>query len=216
MIGKKFCILLVEKEAEERSKNGTIKYDCKCDCGNTVTVDGASLRNGNTKSCGCLQKSLASSVCIKRNTTHGMSNTRLYGLWNDIKRRCYNTNDVSYKSYGARGIKMCEEWKNNFQSFADWAYKTGYDAMAQRGEYTIERIDINKDYSAENCTWKTIAEQQRNKRSTKKYSYKGKCYTLSELENLSGIKSATLFNRIEYIGMPVENAVNTPVRGRHG
>ena len=211
MIGKKFGMLLGEKETEERSKSGTIKYICNCDCGNTVTVDGTSLRNGNTKSCGCLQKSLAKSMCVKRNTVHGMANTRLYRLWSDIKRRCYNKSDVSYKFYGGRGIKMCEEWRNDFKVFADWAYKTGYDITAQRGEYTIERINVNEDYSAENCTWKTIVEQQRNKRSTKKYLYNGEYYTLSELENLSGIKSTTLFNRIKYMGMSINKAVETPV-----
>jgi hypothetical protein len=111
---------------------------------------------------------------------------------------------------------MCEEWKNDFQAFAGWAYKTGYDATARRGEYTIERIDVNKDYNAENYTWRTITEQQRNKRNTKKYLYKGEYYTLAELEDLSGIKYGTLYDRIKYMGMSVSEAIDTPVRRRNG
>ena len=143
LTGQRFGRLTVLERTE-------LKWLCKCDCGNKKIVAGGHLVSGDTKSCGCLR--------IK----HGMRNTRLYSIWHGMKERCYNTKHKFYKHYGGRGIKVCEEWKNDFQTFADWALSHGY-----ADNLTIDRIDVNGNYEPSNCQWATNAEQQRNKRNSK-------------------------------------------------
>lgn len=94
------------------------------------------------------------------------SNTRLYKVWGSMKARCSTPSHSSYKNYGAKGITVCEEWAGDFAAFREWAIETGYDEEAPRGQYTLERIDANGPYSPENCCWKTIQEQERNKSTT--------------------------------------------------
>ena len=94
------------------------------------------------------------------------SNTRLYKVWCSMKGRCNTPSHTAYKNYGARGITVCKEWAEDFGAFMDWAMQTGYDEEAPRGKYTLERIDTNGPYSPENCCWKTIQEQERNKSTT--------------------------------------------------
>lgn len=94
------------------------------------------------------------------------SNTRLYKIWSSMKSRCSTPSHTSYKNYGAKGITVCEEWARDFGAFREWAIEAGYDEEAPRGQYTLERIDVKGPYSPENCCWKTIQEQERNKNTT--------------------------------------------------
>lgn len=94
----------------------------------------------------------------KANFTHGKTYTRLYNIWCAMKGRCYRHTNDHYSSYGERGIEVCNEWKNDFQSFYDWAINNGYNE-----NLTIDRIDNNKGYSPENCQWLSFLKIQENK-----------------------------------------------------
>ena len=89
---------------------------------------------------------------------HGLSNTRLYSIFRDMKRRCYNPNFSEFKAYGGKGIIICDEWLRNFQSFYDWAMTNGY-----QDDLTIDRINSSKIYSPDNCRWLTLEENSRNR-----------------------------------------------------
>ena len=115
-------------------------------------------------SCGCYKRE----QLLKAVTKHGYYHTRLFNVWKSMLRRCDNEKAEAYKWYGARGIKVCAEWRKNFLSFREWALVNGYDETADRGKYTIDRIDVNGNYEPTNCRWITIAEQQRNRRNNRK------------------------------------------------
>jgi len=147
--GQKFGRLLVVGDSGKR-KNKKIIYLCKCDCGNLAEVRSTSLKNRNTRSCGCLQCEVASKVG-RNNIKHGEAGrTRLYKIWMGMKVRCINPNAANYKWYGGRGIFVCDEWINSFMIFRDWALSNGY-----ANNLTIDRIDNDSNYEPSNCQWIT-------------------------------------------------------------
>lgn len=132
---------------------------------------------------------------------NGQSNTRLHRIWTNIKTRCYNVNSPNYKRYGGRGIAVCFEWRNSFELFYQWAMSNGYS-----DDLTIDRIDVNGDYEPSNCRWATVAEQQRNKRNTQTYTYKGVTFNQCDVCKLFGVKRTTFQARIKR-GLTVEQAL---------
>jgi hypothetical protein len=133
-------------------------WNCLCDCGNTAIINGNNLKNGNTKSCGCLQIEFA--IRNGKIIKHGLKNTRLYGIWHGMKARCLNENSKDYINYGGRGIVICHEWRDNFKAFHDWATAHNY-----ADDLTIDRINNDGNYEPSNCRWTTRTEQNRNKRN---------------------------------------------------
>lgn len=132
----------------------------RCECGKELTINLSALTTGNTKSCGCLAKEVSGA----KFRTHGKSNTRLYVVWKQMIKRCENPHDPVYKWYGAKGVIVCEEWRNNYEVFEKWAKENGYNELAPRGVYTIDRIDGSGNYEQANCRLITIQEQQHNKK----------------------------------------------------
>lgn len=132
---------------------------------------------------------------------------RLQRVYNQMLRRCYNIDDLSYKNYGARGIKVCDEWLNKPSLFYEWAYNTGYDDNAKKGEYTIDRKDVNGNYCPENCRWATAKEQARNRRNTYYMNYKGERKPVSEVAEIIGISYQALYDRLSR-GLTDEEAVD--------
>lgn len=173
-----------------KDKHNNAMWKCKCSCGNTIIVRGATLRNGKANSCGCLHKEMTKDLA-KNNITHNMSNTRLYRVWQNIKSRCYYKQNNRYENYGGRGIKVCDEWKNDFKSFYEWAVTNGY-----KDTLTIDRINVNGDYEPNNCRWSTLIQQGRNKRNNKTYTINGETRCLSEWCELLNLNYNTVSTRI--------------------
>lgn len=173
MIGKRFGKLTVIGKNEERAKNGTIKYICQCDCGNTSIIRGDHLRSGETLSCGCLIKKYG----ITKYTKEGQStlNQRLYAIYDKIKQRCYNKNNRAFKYYGSRGIKIYQPWLDDFMIFYNWAVNNGYS-----DNLTIDRINVNGNYEPDNCRWATYEEQNNNTRRNVHITYNGKTQSVSQ------------------------------------
>lgn len=150
----------------------------KCDCGLEKEYDYSKIKTGETKQCYSCGRILAS----ENRKTHGLVNHPLYSKWNDIKNRCYNEKVDRYPNYGGRGIKVCDEWRNDFKSFYDWSIANGW----KKG-LSIERKEVDKNYSPENCEYITMKEQGYNKQNTFYVEIDSIKYSLAKLMNDNGL-----------------------------
>lgn len=193
LTGKRFGKLVVLSEVAER-KNKSILWECRCDCGNKVIVQGMALRCGHTKSCGCLkiEKFTEMAKMHPRKTISKESKTRLYRIWKDMRRRTVNPKRQNYHRYGGRGIKVCNEWFENYQAFKEWAYLNGY-----KDTLSIDRIDNDGDYCPDNCRWVDKTEQARNRTNTMYYTHNGVTKTVAEWSEITGIPYTTIVRRIK-------------------
>lgn len=195
--GKKFGKLTVLKMLPDT--RGDALFECLCDCGNKTVCVGRDLKNGHTKSCGCLSMA-----------ANGLSYDRIYREWLNMRQRCQNEKHISYKDYGGRGIKVCDEWDNSFLAFHDWAMVNGYN-----DSLSIDRIDVDGNYEPSNCQWITMKEQQSNKRNNVFLTYCGETKSVSEWSKITGISISTLNSRRrkgwsekDCIEKPVKNSKN--------
>ena len=206
LTGKRFGVLTVLYRTDDHltpSGQHLTNWRCKCDCGSEIDVLSANLRKGHTQSCGCLftQRNLKHSDCV------GGKISRLYCIWAGMKARCYAKSNPRYKYYGARGITVCKEWKNNFEAFREWAFANGYD-----NSLTIDRINNNGMYSPDNCR---LTTQSNNSRQNVLVEYMGENHTISEWADIVGLPYKTLWYRFN-AGWGVPEALFTPLRKKGG
>ena len=156
--GRRFGYLVAISPISVKGRG--LKWLCKCDCGKEHCVDSYHLTHGNIKSCGCLQRKMAS----KKNVRHGLVGTTIYNEWASMKQRCNNPNSFAYKYYGARGIKVCDEWNKSFESYYDYVSK-----LPKYGTptYTLDRINNDGNYEPGNVRWASKSEQCFNRRGWK-------------------------------------------------
>lgn len=175
------------------------KWSCRCDCGGEADVAAATLKNGTSKSCGCLTRE----AIIRRSTTHGQSGSPTYLTWQGMIARCTNPSHVGYQRYAKKGITVCERWLTSFENFiADMGEKP-------KGR-SIDRIDNDKGYYPENCRWATAKQQCRNQDKTIMLTVDGVTKPLQDWADDVGAKHATIKERI-LNGWGHKDAVYTPV-----
>jgi hypothetical protein len=179
-----------------KGKKRRIKWLCECSCGMQKDFFLYNLRNGHTKSCGCLTD--------ESRTKHGMCGTPEYRTWSDMIQRCTNPNDGEYHNYGARGIKICDRWLTAKNFLKD---------MGEKPEgMQIERIDNDGNYEPGNCCWATPKEQARNRRGVKLIiTYRGKTQCLTDWAEELGVHRATLWSRLYRAKWQTEKAFTAPV-----
>lgn len=189
---------LVVTSATVKDKYANVLFVCQCDCGGTINAQHCNLRNGKTVSCGCKRRSGES------NLRHGAARVGKmageYKVWCGIKRRCLNQNEKDYPLYGGRGIKICDEWLDDFQAFISFV------GPRPTASHQIDRIDSNGNYEPGNVRWATPQEQARNRRNNKIVEYQGRSMCLSEASALAGLKHSTVVSRLSR-GATIEEAL---------
>lgn len=196
-VGQKFGNLTVTGRGGK--KNRRTFFECVCDCGKTCTVRSDHVRSGHTVSCGCKNQ---------RKEKRGHNGFRekshpLRQIWNAMKSRCYRPDSISYRFYGAKGVRICDRWLvfENFDA----------DMSPRPVGCSIDRIDSNGDYCPENCKWSTALEQSRNRSSTRNITLYGRSWPVSQWAEISGIQAKTIYARLDR-GWSDKRAVFTPVR----
>lgn len=150
LVGQTFWNITVINKSESIKNHSA--FLCRCICGKEIILIGCELKRGNHKSCGCRRG---------RKKPYDR-NHPLYDVWKGMKARCRDINHISYKNYGGRGIMVCDEWKNDYLSFYNWAIISGWKEKLQ-----IDRINNNGNYCPENCQVVTAKENARNTRHCK-------------------------------------------------
>lgn len=205
--GKRFGRLTVLGRGDSYiNPNGTsrVVWNCLCDCGNTTNVFASALTQGLTRSCGCYKSEVKRKQLTKHGELSNGNDSRLYLSWECMKSRCYNPHNDFYYRYGGRGISVCDEWKDSFANFREWALGNGY-----KDGLTIDRVDVNGNYEPSNCRWATSKEQANNKCTSHFVTYKGKTKTITQWSESTGLSYATLLGRIKR-GWNVEKMLTTP------
>lgn len=200
LTGLRFGKLLVLGRALNKGKS--TRWLCDCDCGRTVTVYGGKLHLGTQVSCSCHRNAQNRTQHI----THGKSRSKEYSVWNTARGRCHNPTDQAYGNYGARGIYMCQEWRDGFAAFDR--------DMGPRptSRHTLERIDNNGPYSPDNCCWATRKAQCQNRRFLRPVTIRGVTFpTVTAAAEHYGLGESTLRFRLND-GISPDEAVNRTAR----
>ena len=205
--GDRYGRLVVLRECDSVMSGGRSvrRVECICDCGVVKEYWLYSLRNGNTSSCGCFAKEVAG----KGVSTHGLSGSAEYRIWQGMIARCKSLSKGGHKDYGGRGIKVCERWANSFEAF--------YSDMGPRPSagHSIDRYpDNDGNYEPSNCRWATQKEQCRNRRVNYIVTHNGQSKCVSEWAEEYGFKASVLYERLVTLGWTFEKSVSWPVSDR--
>ena len=195
-IGKKFNRLTV-LSLEYRDEH--YFAFCRCDCGTEKEVRFERVLINRIKSCGCLKRELNKAQFL----THNLSNTSEHRSWMSMRQRCLNPNEPRYKSYGGRGIKICDRWIESFENFLeDLGFKPTL-------KHTLERKDVNGDYTPENCCWATNKEQSRNRQDTIYFEISGEKKSLIEWCEIYNVSYDRVRSRVKR-GIDIKLALTLP------
>ena len=205
MKGKRFGRYVVLRYVGENKAHESL-WECKCDCGNIRVVPGVRLRKGGALSCGCYHRD----EMVNRLTSHGLSESRIYDIWKELKQRCTNESNIKYKYYGEKGITVCDEWANSFISFYNWSIENGYNESL-----TIDRIDSNKGYNPSNCRWVSYKVQNNNKGNNVRIEMDGVVKTISEWCECYNVPFRRVSDRIRK-GWDLRKALTTPPLKKNG
>lgn len=158
LTGKRFERLIVVSKSSQKKSYGQNLWHCLCDCGNKTLVETRQLTDKRTRSCGCIgkEKLLKRNANNKYGLMHGLSNHPLRAIRKAMLQRCYNEKNPYFYTYGARGITVCEEWRESLENFISWSIESGW----KKG-LSIDRKDANAHYTPQNCHWITIQENSR-------------------------------------------------------
>lgn len=220
LTGQTFGSLTVIERGPDYIWNGEKEVQWWCECNRNdcedwktckqkrVLVRGHNLRSGKTKSTGC---GILHEI-------HGGHGTRLYSVWAQMKKRCYNPNVSEFCRYGGKKdkngnpapITICDEWKDDFAAFRNWAMSHGYDENAEKFECTIDRIDNSKGYFPDNCRFVSMKIQANNKDNNRIVEIDGEKHTVAEWSDTKEIASSNIYNRLD-LGWSAEDVLNTPV-----
>lgn len=179
---------------------------CICVCGSSKTIRNQNLKNGTTRSCGCLHIDAASKVARIHGHNRKGCSTPTYKSWRAIVQRCENPRCKKYPDYGGRGISMCSRWRNSYAFFLE-------DMGPQPAKHRIERKDNNGNYEPGNCRWATAKEQARNTRATRIVTYDGATCSLPEMCERHSLSYLLVYTRL-YRGWTIEEAIETPAQHR--
>lgn len=196
------------------------RFTCVCDCGNIQRVKPTFLLGGTVKTCGMDDCPHHRALAMRMD---GASHERLYGVWRGMMYRCNNSKATSYQHYGGRGIAVCKEWEDSYDTFRGWALANGYS-----DDLSIDRINNDGNYEPSNCRWATLSEQMQNqrprhlfkkpavgqrKRTASKHmvTIGATTKSLAQWCDDSGISYATVLYRVNKRGMTYEDALNTPL-----
>ena len=199
-VGQRFGMLTVLKELEPHiTPCGTTKrmFECRCDCGNIVRKELAYMKV--CESCGCTKPTIGDRT---RKYTKSATSSFIYTTWLGMRQRCYDPNAEKYKNYGGRGIRICDDWYNDFSKFYTWSLKNG----AKKG-LTIDRIDNDGNYEPNNCRWVSLKTQARNKTTTRYITCNGITKPLCVWSEELGIGESTIRARIDKYGYTIPQAL---------
>ena len=206
MVGRKFGMLTVKRRSERLGPRNQTLWECACDCGGVAFTTATKLRNGHTRSCGCLRVRVCTEMG-RSTATHRGTGTPEFKVWDTMKQRCTNPNDHQYPRYGGRGITICERWSD----FANFLHDMG---KRPTPFHTIDRINNDGNYEPLNCRWATKKQQARNRRSSRPITFGGLTMPLTDWAKQCHIDERTLFWRLRH-GWTMERAISEiPVKRR--
>lgn len=199
LAGRRFKRLVVHEAVYAGTQR---RWLCRCDCGGEKLCKTNALLTGRAASCGCAAKAGCFTPEQRSRLSHGRSDEPIYTTWLSMRGRCSNPTDKGYPHYGGRGIKVCAQWESSFEGFLS-------DMGERPSGMSLDRIDVNGDYTPENCRWATVDQQARNKRNTVRLTWRGETRSMSDWADITGLPYALLCGRHQ-IGWPDDAILTTP------